>query len=93
MLARNPTLQSMKKAARLQVCTIVRSNAKKNISRRANQKRKISKITIKRRDLQTKKISKITIKRRDLQTNKARKLLYRGICFIMADLRCTYLYL
>ena len=40
MLARNSTLQSMKKAARLQVCTIVRSNAKKNISRRAKSKKK-----------------------------------------------------
>jgi hypothetical protein len=30
----------MKKAARLQVCTIVRSNAKKNISRRAKSKKK-----------------------------------------------------
>ena len=40
MLARNFTLQSMKKAARIQVCTIVRSNAKKNISRRAKSKKK-----------------------------------------------------
>jgi len=30
----------MKKAARIQVCTIVRSNAKKNISRRAKSKKK-----------------------------------------------------
>jgi hypothetical protein len=39
----------MKKAARLQACTIVRSNNanKKNISRRVNQKRKSGKITIK----------------------------------------------
>ena len=50
MLARNSTLQSMKKAARLQVCTIVLRKIFLDVQ---NQKRKISKITIKRRDLHT----------------------------------------